>query len=139
MQKKNCELTSHGYVEVSSKQHARLVTSTAKKDHLALPGFDKVRIKPENTDADKNKNWALNKAQKILKEDYCCYGKLIEKSVGRVVALRLMESMLLCNAIVMPRAANLYAFLRISNCLRGSGGRTTAFGRLHKFTAISLC
>ena len=62
---KSGELTSHGYVEVGSKQHARLVTSTTKKDHLALPGFDKVSIKPENADVDKNKNWALNKAQEI--------------------------------------------------------------------------
>ena len=56
------ELTSHVYVEVGSKQHARLVTSTAKKDHFAVSGFDKVSTKPEDTDVDKNRNWAFNKA-----------------------------------------------------------------------------
>ena len=80
---KTGELASHGYVEIGSKQHARLITSTARKDHLTVPGFEKVSIKPENTDIDKNRNWALNKAEEILKEDDLCYGKLIEKKRGK--------------------------------------------------------
>ena len=68
---------------MGSKQHARLVSSTAKKDHLTLPGFDKVSIKPENTDVDKNRNLALNKAEEFLKEDDRCYRKLIEKKRGK--------------------------------------------------------
>ena len=76
---KTGELASHGYVEIGSKQHARLITSTARKDHLTVPGFEKVSIKPENIDIDKNRNWALNKAKEVLKEDDRCFGKLIEK------------------------------------------------------------
>ena len=73
------ELTSRGYVEVSSRQHARLVSSTKKKNGFRVPGFDEVNIKPENIDIHKNKNLALNKAKEILKKDDRCFGKHIEK------------------------------------------------------------
>ena len=76
-------LASHGYVELGSKQHARLVTSATKQNGFTVPGFEKVGIKPENTDVSKNWNWALNKAKEIRKVDDRCFGKRIEKKRGK--------------------------------------------------------
>ena len=42
-----------------------------------------MSIKLENTDIDKNQNWALNKAEEILKEDDLCFGKHVEKKRGK--------------------------------------------------------
>ena len=76
-------MTTHGYVEVGSKQHARLVTSTAKSRSLTVPGFDGVRVKPENTEIDRNRNWALNKADQLIKKDDRAVDKLVEKKLGK--------------------------------------------------------
>ena len=44
-----------------------------------MVGFEKLTIKPENTEIDRNRNWALNAAEDMIKEDERAYGKLIEK------------------------------------------------------------
>ena len=63
------QLTSHGFVELGSKENIRLVTSAAKSRSLIVPGFDGVRVKPENTAIDKNRRWAFNEADQMIKED----------------------------------------------------------------------
>ena len=50
-----------------------------KSGGLKVPGFDGVTVKPENTEIDKNRNWALNKAEKMIKEDARAAGKNIVK------------------------------------------------------------
>ena len=40
------KLTVHGFVELGSKQHARLVTSAVKYRNLTVPGFEAVRVTP---------------------------------------------------------------------------------------------
>ena len=40
------QLIVHGFVELGSKQHARLVTSAVKSRELKVPGFEAVRVKP---------------------------------------------------------------------------------------------
>ena len=71
------QLTMHGFVKLGSKQHARLVTSAVKSRKLTVPGFDAVRVKPENTEIDRNRNLALNKAEQLIKEDDRAIDKLV--------------------------------------------------------------
>ena len=76
---KDGQMTSHGFVELGSRQHVRHVISTIKSRNLKVVGFEKLTIKPENTEIDRNRNWALNAAEDMIKEDERAYGKLIEK------------------------------------------------------------
>ena len=76
-------MTTHGYVEVGSKQHARFVTSTTKSLSPTVPGWDGERVKPENTKIYRNRNWALNKAEQLIKEDDRAVDKLVEKKLGK--------------------------------------------------------
>ena len=58
------------------------MTSAAKARSLTVLGFDGVRVKPENTAIDKNRNWALNKADQMIKEDDRAVDKFVEKKQG---------------------------------------------------------
>ena len=40
-------------------------------------------MKPENTEIDRNRNWALNKADQLIKEDDRAIDKLVEKRPGK--------------------------------------------------------
>ena len=92
------EPTIHGSVEVCSGQHVRLLPTTTKKNGFEVLGINKMSIKVENTDIDKNQNWALDKANKTLKEDDRCFGNTSRKNAARSLALRSMGSPLSCGA-----------------------------------------
>ena len=80
---KDGQMASHGFVELGSKQHVRHVISTIKSRNLKVVGFEKLTIKPENTEIDRNRNWALNAAEDMIKEDDRADGKFIEKKKAK--------------------------------------------------------
>ena len=49
-------MSTYGFVELGSKHHVRHLMSMVKSRNLKLTDFDKVTIKFENTDIDKNRN-----------------------------------------------------------------------------------
>ena len=77
---KDGDVTTNGFVELGSKQHARHVTSTSKSRGIKVPGFESVIVKPENTDIDRNRNWAIKMAEKLIKDDPKAAGTNIEKN-----------------------------------------------------------
>ena len=76
---KDGEMSTHGFVELGSKHHVRHLMSMVKSRNLKLTDFDKVTIKFENTDIDKNRNWALKTAEELIKSDPAARGKAIEQ------------------------------------------------------------
>ncbi len=65
---KNGKQTRNGFVELGSKKHARHVTSTTKSRGLKVQGYAGVTVKPENTDINRNRNWALREAEKLIRQ-----------------------------------------------------------------------
>ena len=59
------------------------MTSAVKSRKLTVHGFDAVRVKPKNTEIDRNRNWALNKADQLIKEDDRAIDKLVETRPGK--------------------------------------------------------
>ena len=76
-------MISHGFVELGSKQNARLVTTTTKSRGLKVPGFDGVTVKRENTLIDRNRNWAPKKAEQMINDDARAAGNHVEKKWGK--------------------------------------------------------
>ena len=76
---KDGEMSTHGFVELGSKHHVRHLMSMVKSRNLKLTDFDKVTIKFENTDIDKNRNLALKTAEELIKSDPAARGKAIEQ------------------------------------------------------------
>ena len=65
---KNGKQTRNGFVELGSKKHARHVTSTTKSRGLKVQGYAGVTVKPENTEIDRNRNWALREAERLIRQ-----------------------------------------------------------------------
>ena len=55
----------NGYVELGSPMQVRMITEQVRELSLQLDGHKGVKIKPALTDIDRNRNWALQKAEEL--------------------------------------------------------------------------
>ncbi len=49
----------------------------AQSPGLKVQGYAGVIVKPENTEIDRNRNWALKTAERLIKDDPKAVGKMI--------------------------------------------------------------
>ena len=65
---KNGDPSVHGFVEVGDEKYARRVVDDCKTRKLMLQGINGVKIKRAKTRIDMNRDWALHRAEEIIKE-----------------------------------------------------------------------
>ena len=70
--------THHGFVEVGSRAQARRITDEVKSRTLKLPQFGVVTIKPALTAIDRNRNWAIAEATRLIKNSPLLRGRAVD-------------------------------------------------------------
>ncbi len=77
---KDGQYTRHGFVEVSDRRIVRRVVTEVQKKKLQC-NFSDVKIRTGTTAIDRNRNWALYEAERMIKEG----------AAGRMVSLKKAE------------------------------------------------
>ena len=70
--------TVHGFVEVADRKVAKRVTSAVKSRSLKVDLFSGVVVKPAQTAIDRNRNWALRTADRLIRGHPAASGRWIE-------------------------------------------------------------
>ena len=61
------ESTVNGFVEVSDRKVVRGISKAVKDSGFKVQGHHEVTIKPALTEVDRNRNWALREAEKLIR------------------------------------------------------------------------
>ena len=79
---KNGKETENGFVEFSDKKLVRRVLSAVKSGNLKVDDFRGVIVKRANTEIDRNRNWAIKTAERLIREHPSARGKTVEAKKG---------------------------------------------------------
>ncbi len=79
--------TNNGFVHFSTPKLASRVAEYVKKHGLKVQGFPDVTIKPALCEIDRNRNWALREAERLVKSSMQASGKnvTVKRAQGRGV------------------------------------------------------
>ena len=64
-----------------------MITDSIRTNRLGIPDHPGVKIKPANTEIDRNRNWALRQAEELVKKSPKAHDKTVtvQKAEGRGV------------------------------------------------------
>ena len=80
---KKGEPSTHGFVQLADSKYVKRVIDECKSSQHVVPGLPEVKVKRAKSAVDRNRDWALYRAEEMLKEDLRCIGKNIEKKRGK--------------------------------------------------------
>ena len=80
---KKGEPSIHGFVQLADAKYVKRVVDECKSSQHSVSGFPEVKVKRAKSAVDRNRDWALYRAEEMLKEDLRCIGKNIEKKRGK--------------------------------------------------------
>ena len=78
----------HGFVELVDENYVRKITNESKSRNLQLQGLNGVRIKPAKSRIDMNRDWALRRADEVIREHVGASGKVVTKERGSADKVR---------------------------------------------------
>ena len=72
----------HGFVEVVDERCARRVVDESKSRSLKVQGMDQVNVKRAKSRIDMNRDWALRRAEEMIKDNSLANGKDVKQERG---------------------------------------------------------
>ena len=79
---KNGEPSVHGFVQVVDSKCAKRIIDESNSKQLKLADFKDLKIKRAKSAVDRNRDWALYRAEEIIKQQPSVVGKAVVRERG---------------------------------------------------------